>query len=153
MAKKSGQHLLKKNATIVLRTHILFARLTKQTVKFTHIRDEHRTKNDLSLCLTLGAMLCSSLSHIISFDHSSTAMKYECQTYDVTARFYLEYCNPRVGYPYPYLGTGMKLTGTGRVRVENFCTGRVQVRKIVPVQYSIFNRITDFTRSLISISL
>ncbi len=31
--------------------------------------------------------------------------------------FKIEYCNVRVGYPYPYLGTGMKLTGTGRVRV------------------------------------
>ncbi len=31
--------------------------------------------------------------------------------------FTIEYCNPRVGYPCPYLGTGMKLTGTGRVRV------------------------------------
>jgi len=37
---------------------------------------------------------------------------------------------------------GRKNTGAGRVRVwvglrvENFCTGRVRVRKVVPVQYS-----------------
>lgn len=52
----------------------------------------------------------------------------------------LEYCNPRVGYPYSNLGTGTKMTRTGnrntrtgRIRVTGL---RVRIRKFVPVQYS-----------------
>jgi hypothetical protein len=63
---------------------------------------------------------------IVTNNFMNDAARFNCSQLRyiyICEPFVLEYCNPRVGYPYPNLGTGMKLTGTGRVRV-----GKIRVR-------------------------
>ncbi len=71
-------------------------------------------------------LFLSTLSFFVNIIQSDCLLSYY-QNYSIFPhfhQFFLEYCNPRVGYPYPHLSTGMKLTsmggretGTGRVRV------------------------------------